>query len=573
MPGEAPSGDGPGLRFAWPPQLVWRDLTWSPGGGQRLRAERLAVSVSPAALLRGRIGVRSIEIDQGVLHHALPASRLERLHRLASLSEREETGGTVAPGRTEGRPGEVRVEVRSFTTDPPGLRFDRIEGWGATPRRGAWSLRLAASRNDSLRIPLRIEGSGGAGRTQVALSSALSPHRAIHLRRDGGPEARWVLTGTDDGALLLAVLGVPEAPGRPWIRGTVAFSLEGTSLNDLPGLVGEISVERLGPPGGSWSIDGWLCLDEGTVSLEEVALFRGSERIAIAGRFAVPSLRSIDGWRAEGTVRGAPLRIAGSADRVEERLLLRVREASWGNAVAGPGSLQVGPWGSGETGLQLAGGIGLGAGVIRGKGTLPGTGEGIRLVASGVPLEELLPWLPIHLPGRWRGGIDGAGTFVRSGSGWTGKGTIRAPALRIDRLPLLDEIETLAGGSGRLVIDSLRADWELRETGWRVDGIEGSASGMRLFGTVTGSESDSLLGLLTLHPEADPVASRILRLLGGDPSGLVLGVAVRGDAVTLQPLGAAEQEDWSARIRRRGDAPRGSLNEGNVPRRESGSFP
>ena len=571
LPGARPVAEGPRFRATWPPRLFWEEIRWETESGDRLRAGQLDVEIDPRALLRGRVGIRSIEIEdarfrpRGADVGGTPlAGRVDSILRVTAWGE---DLPVPPPGGWEGSPGEARILVRSLAVDPEGPRIDRIEGWGATPSRGAWTLRVVATPSAGYRLPLRIEGSGGGGTGRIEASSDFGPGRALRLRHETGPPDRWFLSGTDDGALLLAALGLLEEAGRGLLRGPVAYAFEGPAIADLSG---EISLDRivLGDGVSPWRIDGWICLDGGVLSLERLVLSSGEDRLSIAGSLSASALRSIGDLRVDGAVRGAPLLGRVGLEREEGRRSLRIRELSWGGAHAGPGSLLVLPPANAGADWRARGRIGIGAGAIEVEA--PAAGGGYRVAAAGAPLEGLLPWLPVRLPGRWQGRIDGEAHLTPPPAGWSAEGTLRAASLRLDRLPILEGIESLTGKDGAIEFVDLSAGWEVREGSWRVDSLSGGLRETSVSGSIIGFGPDSILGLLRLRPEPGSASERILRLIGGGRGDLALGIEGRGEAVELLPLDADDARAWRQRIERLG-SPARRFSGGIGPRRGSGS--
>ena len=67
LPGARPTGSGPTLSFAWPPEVGWNDIRWVDASGKESTCRSLRLGFSFSSALRGKLRFDSVRLTDLVL--------------------------------------------------------------------------------------------------------------------------------------------------------------------------------------------------------------------------------------------------------------------------------------------------------------------------------------------------------------------------------------------------------------------------------------------------------------------------------------------------------------------------
>jgi hypothetical protein len=547
FPGKAPEGSGPTFRLGPHPSLAWSNVRWDADDSIRVGCRELEIAVRPWRLLGGRLQITRVSATGLRIDAGVGAERW----CLAILDGLADTLGVAEDPPTD--PGSIRFVLRDVELGRGTLRIDRISGWGRAPRRGEWRSVAQVVLADGRSAMVEAQGAGRAAGAEIEADFSSGPGRQLHLaarHRTGGPWT-WKASAQDDGRLLLAM------PPLQRLRGSLAFGSEvdlWLERGERRVLDGEAHIRggRLSIAGGpAWDLDGTVCVGGDTLSLEDLVVARGDTRIA--GDLGIPiAVPDGTGWCAlDGEISGRSLRIRGKLRRTPGQWSLFAPALLWDGRAAGPLEM--------TANLGAAGGEGWFRGelIIDGGALslLGGTGTAelpLRLRLAGVPMESILPMLPVSLPGNWAGALRSDASVWNTAAGWRATGSSTLSGGRVTNVPLLEDLANLAGGSARstLRIDRARARWLWSEGKIWADSVAIDAKELTIAGSLGYASADSILGLLRVEAKGDGQVGRILRLIGGR-GGIDLGIAGDPSRPLLQPLDGSARRAW---IRRLADA-------------------
>lgn len=535
LPGELASGNRASLPLAWPPRVVWRDLSLDTPRTGQITCERLEIVMRGSQILRGRLRAASVRLEGVEIESNPMLSRTIGL--LLSCGAPRPLQAPPAP-----HPGAVRLSVSGLRSSPPD-KERRMEGWGWLPHQSAWALRgVVGEKTRGVVLSARGEGSGGKREASIDLDFGAPAHLQLSWRAPAEGIEKWRLAGRDDGRLVEAILDSLGIEASSTIEGQIDFDLAREAGSPWEGEVRLESVAIRPFGGGRWTASGLVCLSDGGATLQDLSLEHGSGSVALSATLDAPTPGGRAGrFHAEGPLRDERWGISGEILLHGRHLVIRAPSVDLGAVRSGPFDAS---WTLDGAASQGAPGDSLRIRLRFEEGSLQVRGAPMRgrsplfVEVRSMPLRAVDPWLAAALPGTWDGILDGSGTIEAVGSGWRGRGEATIREGRVSGLPILEEIGMFRGGRdwSAARFNKARATWLLAGGALLAESLRVETSALAVTGTLYRAPSDSLLGLLRVTPAGRKGLASILLLLGGREDRLDLAVTGKADNPELTPL-------------------------------------
>jgi hypothetical protein len=532
------------FRVGFPPSLSWSDVRWTPEDSIQVGCRTLDVSVDLVPMFRGqlritRIAAEGVRVNVGSEVGKWSRSIIDGLADTLRPMESPRTGMRA-----------IRFDLRGLDFGGSDLHVARVVGLAWVPRHASWEslARLELADGRGLDISARGAGSAGVAELEVGLSSG--PLHAVHVSARHASRSPWTwrASAQDDGRLLTAIPLLDRWRSRMSLRGDIDLWLERPADRTLDGEAHVRGGRLAFGDGPEWNLDGAICLGGDTLSFEEFVIHQGDTRVS--GNLAIPMAnRNGIGWvELDGVIAERPLHVRGKLSRAATGWSFASPAARWGELETGPLEFVFDP--AAAPGRErLRGEVFLHQGRISLLGGSATGNDPLRLRLTGVPVESVLPMLPVTVPGQWSGALRGDVSIWRGASGWAASGGSTLSNGRVANLPMLGELAALSGGSARsaLRIDRARARWSWGLRRLWADSLSIVSRELRVDGTLGQLAPDSVLGVLRVNAPEDGTVGKILRLIGGR-AGLDIGIEGDPSRPALVPLDADARRLWLSRM-------------------------